>query len=146
MMQQEGRRIVLRVPGETDYLIQIRSFISTIASEVGLTEDELYKIEMAVDEACTNVIEHAYEGEEETKPIQICLEATTSRLMISVKDYGKKFNLSPIKPPDLSKFITEKRNGGLGLFLLQSLMDEIDYRSDPRGYNELTMTKYLEPR
>ncbi len=145
-MKQEGRRIVFSIPGETDYLIQIRSLISTVASEVGLAEEELYKIETAVDEACANVIEHAYEGEEGSKPIQICLEVTPSRLIISVKDYGRTFNPGTINPPDLSKFIKEKRDGGLGLFLLQSLMDEINYTSDPRGYNELTLIKYLKPQ
>jgi serine/threonine-protein kinase RsbW len=145
-MKQEGRRIVFSIPGETHYLTQIRSLISQVASEAGLAEEELYKIETAVDEACTNVIEHAYKGEKESKPIQICLEVTPSRLVVSVKDYGRKFNPGAVKPPDLSKFITEKRDGGLGLFLLQSLMDEIHYTSDPRGYNELTLIKYLKPK
>ncbi|HWP47943.1 MAG TPA: ATP-binding protein [Candidatus Limnocylindrales bacterium] len=145
-MKQEGRRIVFSIPGETDYLIQIRSLISKVASEAGLAEEELYKVETAVDEACANVIEHAYEGEKESKPIQICLEVTPSRLVVSVKDYGKTFNPGAIKPPDLPKLITEKRDGGLGLFLLQSLMDEINYTSDPWGYNQLTMIKYLKPK
>lgn len=145
-MKQKSKRILLKIPGETNYLDKIRSFIGGIASEVGFNEEDLYKIETAVDEACANVIEHAYEEEAEVKPLIISIEVTPSKLIISIIDYGKGFNLNLIKPPDIPKFIAEKRDGGFGLFLIKTLMDEIDYRSEPNTYNELTLIKYIKPK
>jgi serine/threonine-protein kinase RsbW len=145
-MEQESKKILLKILGETNYLGKIRAFITNIASEAGFNEEDLYKIESAVDEACTNVIEHAYNKNEEAKPLTLRLEVTPTRLIISVTDYGKGFVMDSIKPPNISKFIAEKKDGGLGLFLIKSFMDEISYQSDSNGHNKLTMIKYLKPK
>jgi len=145
-MGQESKKILLKIPGETCYLDEVRNFITGIAADAGFNEEDLHRIEAAVDEACANVMEHAYDQSEAIKPVTISLELTPSRLVISVIDYGKGFNPDILQSPDISKYISEKKNSGLGLFMIKALMDEIDYKSNPGKYNELVMIKYIHPR
>ena len=132
----------LKIPSQKDNLEIIRNFISAIARKVGFKDEDVNKIELAVDEACTNVIRHAYE-DDETQNIDIAIKIDFQKLAIVVTDRGKSFNVEEIELPDMDAYLAELRVGGLGIYLMKTLMDEVEYHSEPGVKNEVRMVKYL---
>ena len=112
------------------------------ARKAGFDERALYKIQLAVDEACANVVDHAYTGAE-PGDIEVCCRLDDRLLTIQVRDWGKGFDLGGVKDPDLEAPLEERSLGGLGLFLVRQVMDEVQFRSDPEQGNELMMSKRL---
>ncbi|MCK5219138.1 ATP-binding protein, partial [bacterium] len=102
-------------------------------------EEKITQIEMSLDEALANVIEHAYSFDA-YQEIQVNLWIYAHHLEIVIKDYGRSFDSESIPLPNLKKHIEERRIGGLGRYLIQTLMDEVAYR---KGFhsNELRMIK-----
>lgn len=144
-MSKNVTTIVVQTPGEISYLHQIRQFITGIASESGMSEEDIENIELAVDEACANVIEHGYEPDAPNKNITVRMEIDTSKLVLTIIDQGKHFDPRSRKHPDIKELIDMKRDGGLGISLIKRVMDVINYRTTPEGHNELILTKYLSP-
>lgn len=132
----------LRIPSQTENLEIIREFVTGIARKVGFREEETSKIELAVDEACTNVIEHAY-SKDERKLIDIVIQIDPQRFTITVTDQGRGFDSGKIQRPDMKKYLEEKRVGGLGIHLMQTLMDEIDFDVIGGRKNQVKMVKYF---
>lgn len=132
----------LRIPSQTDNLELIRDFVSKLASKVGFGVDDVGKIELAVDEACTNVIKHAYK-KDPSKPIDIAIKIYLNKFTIVITDRGKGFDPSKLKIPNMKEYLAELRVGGLGIYLMRSLMDEVDYEVKPGVRNKVTMVKYL---
>ena len=143
-MRKNSTTIVIQTPGEMHFLHRIREFVTGIAEESGINEQDLDNIELAVDEACANVIEHGYDPEEPEKTLTIRMEIDASKLVLSIIDQGKHFDPRSTRPPDINELINMKRNGGLGISLITRTMDEIDYRRTPDGDNELVLIKYLQ--
>ena len=132
----------LKIPGQKDNLEIIRNFVSAIARKVGFKDKDVNKIELALDEACTNVIRHAYE-DDESQDIDIAIKIDYQKLSIVVTDRGKSFDVDEIELPDMDTYLAELRVGGLGIYLMRTLMDEVDYHSEPGVKNEVRMVKYL---
>ncbi len=133
----------LVVSSSTNKLSEIRDFISSVAKESGFNEEDVGKIILAVDEACTNVIKHAY-GESSTKgKIYLSVNFASNKLTIVIVDRGLHFEPGKIPEPDLEKYYKEKRKGGFGMFLMRKLMDEVNYDSFDDGKNRVTLSKYL---
>lgn len=119
----------------------VRAAISEMAKLVGFTAEEGDKIVLAVDEAITNVIKHAYDGAAD-RPIEIsvqCLYEQAARpgLRVSIRDYGRCVDPAKIKGRDLE----DVRPGGLGVHIIKSVMDRVDYAPQPRGGTLLIMEK-----
>ena len=132
----------LRIPSQTDNLEIIREFVTQIARKVGFREDETSKIELAVDEACTNVIEHAY-SKDERKLIDIAIQIDPQKFTVIITDQGKGFNAKRLKKIDMKKYLEEMRVGGLGIHLMHTLMDEIDFDVVGGRKNQVKMVKYF---
>jgi anti-sigma regulatory factor (Ser/Thr protein kinase) len=143
-MKKNVRTIVVQTPGDMSYLYRIREFITGIAIESGIDQQDIDNIELAIDEACTNVIEHGYDPNEPNKDITIRMEITTSKLVLTIIDHAKPFNILRYKPRDIRELQEEGKDGGLGIRLLRGIMDVIDYRTTANGYNELIMIKYFK--
>lgn len=141
-MVRKTRDYRLKIPGQKDNLEIIRNFISGVATKVGFSEEDANKIELAVDEACTNVIKHAYQ-EDESENIDIAIKIDYQKLTVVVTDRGKSFNFNEIDIPDMKEYLAELRVGGLGIYLMKMLMDEVDYKSKPDGKNEVRMVKFF---
>lgn len=122
------------------YLDEIREFVGEAARYVGFSEKEVYSIQLAADEASTNIIEHAYAGIENGK-IEIDCSATGDELKIVMRDRGKSFDPSSVPEPNVKADLSERRIGGLGMYLMRKLMDEVYYESSPETGNTLTMIK-----
>ncbi len=132
----------LNVPSSTGNLALIRDFVTRIGSQAGLDDTEVAKLELAVDEACANVIEHAYEHDA-TKQVLIRAIFDEETLRIEVVDTGKGFDPNSIPEEDIRRLAAERKTGGLGLRLIKSLMDEVHYDVEPGKKNELRMVKRL---
>jgi len=100
----------------------------------------LHQVQLAVDEACTNVIKHAYA--DYPGKIRVELEVVCDELVINIKDRGKSFDPSIVPAPDLDSDWEDRRVGGLGIHLMTMLMDSVTYTTDDEG-NGLKMTKRL---
>jgi len=141
----KSKKYHLKIPSQTDNLEIIREFVSRIARKVGFSDDDISKIELAVDEACTNVIKHAYQNNSQ-KPIDITIIIDYEKLTVVVTDKGKGFNPEKLKVPDLKEYLAEMRVGGLGIYLMKTLMDEVEIKSKPGKGNQVRMVKYLAGR
>ncbi len=141
-MAAKSKKFHLKIPSQTDNLEIIRDFVAKIARKVGFDEDDISKIELAVDEACTNVIKHAYDNQGKN-PIDITIQIDYQKLTILVTDKGKGFDPSKLKTPDLKEYLAEMRVGGLGIYLMKNLMDEVEIQSQPGKGNQVRMVKYL---
>jgi serine/threonine-protein kinase RsbW len=121
-------------------LDEIREFVGEVARQVGFSEKEVYSIQLAADEASTNIIEHAYAGVENGR-IEIDCNITGDDLKIVIRDNGKSFDPSSVPEPNVKADLTERKIGGLGMYLMRKLMDDVSYVSSPEGGNILTMIK-----
>jgi serine/threonine-protein kinase RsbW len=141
-MASFDRTFGLHVPSSTENLSMIRDFVRSIGTQAGMSDMQVARLEMAVDEACSNVMEHAY-GLDSTKEVSIRATADDSALRIVVIDTGKGFDPAAVEQKKLEDLISARRTGGLGMRLIKSFMDEVHYAMIPGVKNELTMVKKL---
>ncbi|MBK7104050.1 MAG: ATP-binding protein [Ignavibacteriae bacterium] len=132
----------ITVKSSTDNLSVIRDFIRTAAKDAGFDNDTSGKIVLAADEACTNIIKHAYKYSNKGK-IGINISVKSNKFSVSITDNGEHFNSTSIPEPDLKKYYQEKKVGGLGMFLMKKLMDEVKYSQPKDKKNKVTLVKYL---
>ena len=107
----------------------------------GVTEEILYDIQLAVDEACTNIITHGY-ADMDPGSIILDLEIGPNTLSIALTDFGHSFEPGSAPAPDVDAPIEERELGGFGLFFIQQSVDQMNYRATEDG-NTMTLTKYL---
>ncbi len=132
----------LIVKSRTENLSLIRDFVSKKASAAGLSKEDIENIMLAVDEACTNIIKHAYKSYNDGE-IVINLEFNAQKVLISIIDYGNTFNPDSVPDPDLQKYYKNGRVGGLGMYLMKTLMDDVKYISVPGEYNKVLLSKKI---
>lgn len=121
-------------------LAGIAAFVREAALAAGLDHEEIYQVETAVDEACSNIIEHAYGGEGKGDIICSC-EPEPGCLTITIKDTGISFDPSGIPAPDMHCCLEDRHSHGLGLYFINQLMDEIHFDFSNPGMNVLVMIK-----
>jgi serine/threonine-protein kinase RsbW len=126
-------------PAKFEFLDDIRDFVAEVARDGGFDEKEIYSVQLAADEAASNIIEHAYHGVADGQ-IELTCEMRGAELMIAMQDHGRSFDVSKIKKPNLKANLSERKIGGLGIYLMRKLMDEVNYCSSGAG-NRLTMIK-----
>ena len=122
-----------------DNLPLIGDFISDTLTRFRADAATIYKVQLAVDEACTNIINYAYSGG--AGPLKIALELAGEDIMITIRDKGKPFDPTSIPPPDISSGVDQRKIGGLGIYFMKKLMDSVSYSFDSREGNRLTMRK-----
>jgi serine/threonine-protein kinase RsbW len=127
-------------PARFEFLDEIREFVAQVAREGGFNDKEIYSLQLAADEAATNIIEHAYEDVEDAD-FDVTCDMDDDTLVITMRDSGKPFNPSNVRLPNLKADLSERKIGGLGIYLMRKLMDDVHYISNPRTGNLLTMTK-----
>ncbi len=132
----------LSVKSTTDNLSLIREFTKDAAKQCGFSEDVIGKIILAVDEACTNIIKHAYKFAENGN-INISVKFADSKFEISITDEGIHFNPDSIPEPDIKEYYKQKKVGGLGVYLIRKLMDDVKYSTLTGNKNQVTLVKYL---
>ena len=123
-----------------EFLDEIREFVGNIARAGGFGAKDVYNIQLAADEAASNIIEHAYEGVSDGL-LELSCGVSGNTITIILVDHGESFDPSTIPLPDLKADLSERKIGGLGIFLMRKLMDEVHYEIKPNKGNILTMTK-----
>jgi serine/threonine-protein kinase RsbW len=129
-------------PARFEYLDEIRDAVADIARDGGFSEKAVYSLQLAADEAASNIIEHAYEGMSDAFLILTC-DMRGDEIIITLRDHGRAFDLAAVKEPNLKADLSERQIGGLGVYLIRKLMDTVHYESTRSG-NLLTMTKRRE--
>jgi serine/threonine-protein kinase RsbW len=140
-MAMEQRQQLI-VPGHFECLTEITAFVTEAAREAGLNDDEVFHVEMAVDEACSNIIEHAYA----VQPGDIdlaCSCPAAGQFEVVIRDSGLPFDPPQVPPPNVNAPVDldEISEGGLGLYFMRKLMDEVRFEYVPGQGNRLTMIK-----
>ena len=133
----------LHVPSHSENLAMIRDFVGKIGEMAGLSETETMKLVLAVDEACANVVEHAY-GMDPSKEVTVRALLDAEKIQIEIVDTGNSFDPGGIRQLNLEELVAQRKNGGLGLRLIKSIMDDVHYQIIPGQKNELRMIKKLK--
>jgi len=128
-------------PGRFENLAQISDFVTQIAKEAGFDSRQVYAVQLAVDEACTNIIEHGYGCEGQGDIVCSC-DSTAEGIIIIIKDWGKRFDPEEIPEPDYDVPLEKLQYRGAGLFLMNKLMDEVDFKFGDSDGNTLTLKKH----
>jgi anti-sigma regulatory factor (Ser/Thr protein kinase) len=138
-------KIELRFCANPDYLRVARTATHDVAGVVGLKDEIIETVTLAVVEALTNVIRHSYGGPCD-KPIVVKLskisypDVKKTGMEILIRDYGKQVNPENIKGRDLD----ELKPGGVGVHIIQTTMDEVEFTCCDDGGMQLRMVKYLD--
>jgi serine/threonine-protein kinase RsbW len=133
----------LVIPSQTERLKEAREFISQAAGQFGFGEDDVNKIVLAVDEACTNIIKHAY-GYGKNYTIRLSITTSGKEFEITITDQGRPFDPSSVTPPDMKEYLSHFKRGGLGMYLMKTVMDKVEYDFKPGPVNRVRHTKYLQ--
>jgi len=130
--------IEIIIPAKPQFLKIIRSAVSSICEVSGLCEEDLNNVILAVDEACSNIIKHAYGGPT-SQPIHVKINVCKSKFEIFLRDFGKKADIKNIKPRQLN----DVRPGGLGVHFIKTTMDEVVYDNSLEVGNQLKLVKNI---
>ena len=133
-------------PARYETIVSICEFVRVGAEAAGFSEDEQFRVELACDEACANIIDHAYGGENKGK-ITVRVETVGDRLIITLHDTGRAFKPHLIPKPDRPLQIKTDADlerlqaGGLGLHFMRTIMDDVQFFFDASKGNTLIMEK-----
>jgi serine/threonine-protein kinase RsbW len=133
----------INIESRTERLIAVREFVSDAAREFGFSDEDVSKIALAVDEACTNVIKHAYRFDP-SKYITVTVKRDDALFEVDILDTGRQFNPADVHAPNMKEYLTHFRRGGLGVYLMKSLMDRVEYFIEPGKKNEVRLIKYRQ--
>lgn len=134
--------LTAKFPARYDHLRAISAFVMDAIKDTPFDSRQRYAIDLAVDEACSNVIDHAYGGECEGE-IRILLDLNEKGLKITIQDDGCSFDPGCVADPDLTSPLETRCERGLGVFLIREVMDEAAYDFSCPGVNQLTLVKYF---
>lgn len=145
-MQTKQDYIEMRLPASAKYVSLIRLTLSGVFSRAGATYDDIEDAKIAVSEAVTNAVKHAYKDGVVVGMINLCFEIFEDKIKIIISDQGESFDYEETKaqlgPYQENENIDFLREGGLGLFLIESLMDEVTV--DKKSGVTISMIKYIK--
>jgi anti-sigma regulatory factor (Ser/Thr protein kinase) len=128
------------VAGDFENLAKIAEFVSGATRQAGLEERAAYALQMAVDEACTNIIQHAYGGEGKGQ-IRLTYQLRQDGLEIVIYDQGGSFDPAQVPELDTQAPLETRPRGGMGLFFIRRLVDKVEFKFGTRQGNQLILFK-----
>jgi len=138
------QEIRLQIPAHADYIDLVRICLYGIASKLSFSYEDIEDMKVAVSEACNNAVLHGSQSPE-SFPIDICFVIEKSSLAMKIKNDGPAFlyaealnNAAPLQAEEISELPV----GGLGIYIMQALMDEVSVRATANG-NEVVMVKHV---
>ncbi len=137
-----GQPMSLTIRNHTENLAKVRGFVAQGLRDAPITPEERNKVVLAVDEAVANVIEHGYNADA-NGAIEVSLDVQTGLLRVVVRDWGQAFDPSQVADPDLEEHVRMGKKGGLGIYLIRQIMDEVFYAATPDKGNELVLIKHF---
>lgn len=129
----------LTVPAATEKLADVRKFVFEHAENEGFSTEQIEDIRLAVDEAFTNIIKHAYKYDS-NQEVLVNLKFDDEKIVVKLTDYGSSFDITKYKRPNLKEKIKQKKRGGMGVHLIKTLMDDVTYSRENKK-NEIRMSK-----
>jgi len=136
----------LTIPNDTACLSQVRKAVLEVLGRGLFAPGEAHLIALAVDEAIANIIEHAFPPgqRQDDAQIQILLDADHRLFRALIRDTGRRFDPTAVPNVDITRHMREGRKGGLGIYIIRRIMDEIAYTFRHGKYNELLLVKYVD--
>jgi Anti-sigma regulatory factor (Ser/Thr protein kinase) len=123
--------LTISFPSQTSFLGLVREITKRMAESAGFSAGTAERLALAVDEATTNVIEHAYKGAADQE-IELRFEDRGAEFRVELIDTGKMVDPRTVPRVDLERFVTERRTGGLGMHLMEKIMDSVTFRRSAR--------------
>lgn len=132
----------LSITNDLTWLAQVRDLITRSVSEGGFPAHFLNRLQIAVDEAITNIIEHGYADQPRgSATIDLHVDVTPERFRIEIVDQGVTFDPNKMTDVDIQAHVANGRAGGLGVFLMRKIMDQVDYHYKAGTKNQLVLVK-----
>jgi serine/threonine-protein kinase RsbW len=125
-----------------DALAELRDFVESAATHSGLNTDLVFAFKLSVDELCTNIIQYGYEGREPGM-LSLSFDVNTDRARLVIKDDGKYFSPDQAQSPDIEASWEDREAGGLGIFFVKELMDNVTYNRNEDNINQLILEKRM---
>ncbi|WP_455537675.1 anti-sigma B factor RsbW [Terrisporobacter sp.] len=126
--------IKMEIAANPEYVSVVRLTTSGIANKMGFCIDDIEDLKVAISEACTNAIKHSTENK-----FTIIYTVLEKELSIQIVDNGKGYDTNSISQPSIENL----KESGMGLFIIESLMDEVSIESQEGKGTSIKMTKYL---
>jgi len=131
---------MVKFPGRFESLAAISAYVEEAARQAGFDSSSVYAVQLAVDEACANIIDHAYGGEGKGD-IECACVSQGDDLQVILHDHGRPFDPTAIPLLDPKAHLETCTCGGAGLYLIQKIMDEVRFEFDPQAGNTCILTK-----
>ena len=138
---EENKHFIFRDANDSN-LEELRDFVEEVVISCGLNKDLAFSFKLAAEEICTNIIKYGYEGKNEGT-VEIEFIRKIDKAVLKIFDNGKYFPPDAVEIPDMHGNVEDMKIGGLGLVLVNGLMDKVDYKKLPDGRNQLILEKYL---
>lgn len=119
----------IKLPAKVENLYKFMNTISRCAKEQGFTQKKINNIELALEEALVNIFNYAYQDNNGDVEVT-CFIDNEDKFIVDIIDSGIPFNVLSYKDPVLTSDISERKIGGLGVFLMKKLTDDIKYRRE----------------
>lgn len=149
-LRQSAGALHIHAPCHGRCLARIRSLVADLARNIGFSDEDVAKIEMAVDEACSNVLKHAYgirqqwQWKHRDPEIRLHVRSEPHRLVIEINDHGQRFDFAAYQPGSVEDRARQMHTGGYGIAIMRQFMDEVEYNSSRAAGNTLRLVKYLK--
>jgi serine/threonine-protein kinase RsbW len=134
--------VTMRWQADVDQLGAIRDFVAEASRSLGAGERAVLDLQLAVDEICSNSVRHGYGGRE--GQIEVTVERTGQSIEVVIRDWGRAFDPAQVPQPALDIPLEQRSLGGLGLYLVRQVMDDVRFEFDEDRGNSVTMVKRLD--
>ena len=138
-----GQHAICR-KADVEAIEELRDFVESAAQHVGLSAENVFAFKLSVDEICTNIIQYGYQGREPGM-LSLSFHVDEGAAWLVIRDDGKHFSPDQVKSPDIEAGWEEREVGGLGIFFVKELMDNVTYNGVGDGMNEFILKKRLAP-
>jgi serine/threonine-protein kinase RsbW len=129
---------------DLDRVSEVREFIERIGKELALDDQVIFQLQLALEEACSNVVFHAYDGQ--GGDLEVTIEPIEGGVQVVIRDWGAAFDPQAVPIPDVAAPLDQRPLGGLGLHIMRQIMDRVDFAFDPDQGNTLTLVKHCDRR
>jgi serine/threonine-protein kinase RsbW len=141
-IEETASMVTMRWQADVDQLGAIRDFVAEASRSLGAGERAVLDLQLAVDEICSNSVRHGYGGRE--GQIEVTVERTGQSIEVVVRDWGRAFDPAQVPQPALDIPLEQRSLGGLGLYLVRQVMDDVRFEFDEDRGNSVTMVKRLD--
>lgn len=145
MQQQPHREVQIELNGDSTALRRARTWLDGLVAVPGVDDTLKAELELVLEEVLVNIIQHGYAGSQpDARTIELRATLTDDELMLEFRDRGALFNPLECDDPNLDVAHDERAIGGLGIYLIKQLVDDLEYVRH-EGVNHLRIHKKLDP-